>query len=128
MGTNDFLENYFAFNSQRRSQYSIDAYQHYLIGLARNFVVNLHGLGARKISIGGLPPMGCMPLERAQNLANGNGCMETYNVVARSFNDKLYNLTRVLNREIPGLKLVFSNPYYVLLQLIQKPSSYGKSS
>ncbi|KAG6420422.1 hypothetical protein SASPL_116949 [Salvia splendens] len=125
MGTNDFLENYFAFNSQRRTQYSIDAYQHFLIGLARNFVVNLHGLGARKISIGGLPPMGCMPLERAQNLQNGNGCMEAYNIVARSFNDKLYNLTRDLNKEIPGLKLVFSNPYYVLLQIIQKPSSYG---
>ncbi|XP_057784809.1 GDSL esterase/lipase At2g04570-like [Salvia miltiorrhiza] len=125
IGTNDFLENYYAFNSQRRTQYTVDGYQQYLVGLARNFIVNLHGLGARKISLGGLPPMGCMPLERAQNLQNGNECMETYNIVAMSFNQKLYDLTRELNKEIPGLKLVFSNPYFVLLQLIQKPSSYG---
>ncbi|KAH6776108.1 GDSL-like Lipase/Acylhydrolase superfamily protein [Perilla frutescens var. hirtella] len=125
IGTNDFLENYYSFTSQRRTQYTVDAYQLYLIGIAKKFVVSLHGLGARKISLGGLPPMGCMPLERAQNLANGNGCMETYNIVAMSFNQKLYNLVRELNKEIPGLNLVFSNPYYALLQIIQKPSKYG---
>lgn len=126
IGTNDFLENYYAFNSQRRTQYTVDAYQQFLLELARKFVVDLHGLGARKISLGGLPPMGCMPLERAQNFVNGNGCMETYNIVAMSFNTKLYNLVRQLNKEIPGLKLVFSNPYYILLQIIQNPSAYGK--
>ncbi|KAH6796003.1 hypothetical protein C2S51_036989 [Perilla frutescens var. frutescens] len=125
IGTNDFLENYYSFTSQRRTQYTVDAYQLYLIGIAKKFVVSLYGLGARKISLGGLPPMGCMPLERAQNLANGNGCMETYNIVAMSFNQKLYNLVRELNKEIPGLNLVFSNPYYALLQIIQKPSKYG---
>lgn len=126
IGTNDFLENYYAFNSQRRAQFTVDAYQQLLIGLARKFVVDLHGLGAHKISLGGLPPMGCMPLERAQNLVNGNGCMESYNIVAMSFNTKLYNLVRQLNKEIPGLRLVFSNPYYILLQIIQNPSAYGK--
>ncbi|KAL0319925.1 UNVERIFIED_CONTAM: GDSL esterase/lipase [Sesamum radiatum] len=50
IGTNDFLENYYAF-SQRRIQYTIDAYQEFLIGIARNFIVDLHSLGARKISL-----------------------------------------------------------------------------
>lgn len=126
IGTNDFLENYYAFNSQRRSQYTVDAYQAYLVGIARNFIVDLHGLGARKISLGGIPPMGCMPLERAQNLANGNECMETYNIVAMSFNSKLNDLVRELNAEIPGLKLVFSNPYYALMQIITRPASFGE--
>ncbi|PIN09133.1 Triacylglycerol lipase [Handroanthus impetiginosus] len=124
MGTNDFLENYYTL-PETRSQYTVDAYQTFLIGIARNFIINLHSLGARKISLGGLPPMGCMPLERAQNLANDNDCMETYNIVAMSFNGKLYDLVRKLNKEIPGLQLVFSNPYYVLLQIITKPSLYG---
>ncbi|KAL8506818.1 hypothetical protein ACS0TY_017636 [Phlomoides rotata] len=125
IGTNDFLENYYAFNSQRRSQFTVDAYQIFLVGIAKKFIVDLHSLGARKISLGGIPPMGCMPLERAQNLANGNECMATYNIVAMSFNSKLGDLVRELNGEIPGLKLVFSNPYYVLMQIITKPSSFG---
>ncbi|KAK6142444.1 hypothetical protein DH2020_022792 [Rehmannia glutinosa] len=126
MGTNDFLENYYAFPPrQRRLQYTVDAYQELLIGIAKNFIVDLHNLGARKISLGGLPPMGCMPLERAQNLANGNDCMETYNIVAMSFNGKLYDLVMKLNKELPGLQLVFSNPYYILLQIVTKPSLYG---
>lgn len=126
IGTNDFLENYYAFNSQRRSQYTVDAYQTFLIGIAKKFIVDLHHLGARKISLGGIPPMGCMPLERAQNVANGNECMATYNIVAMSFNTKLYDLVRELNNEIAGLKLVFSNPYYALLHIITNPSSFGK--
>ncbi|KAL7102448.1 hypothetical protein ACP275_08G121500 [Erythranthe tilingii] len=125
IGTNDFLENYYAFNSQRRSQFTMDAYQQFLIGIAKKFVINLHGLGARKIILGGLPPMGCMPLERTRNLFNGNGCMENYNIVAMSFNGKLYDLVTKLNKKLPGLQLVFSNPYYILLQIITNPSAYG---
>ncbi|XP_011085484.1 GDSL esterase/lipase At2g04570 [Sesamum indicum] len=124
IGTNDFLENYYSF-PLRRTQYTVGAYQEFLLGIARNFIVNLHSLGARKISLGGLPPMGCMPLERAQNLANGNDCMETYNIVAMRFNAKLYDLVMKLNKEIPGLQLVFSNPFYILLQIITNPSLYG---
>ncbi|KAK4386279.1 GDSL esterase/lipase [Sesamum angolense] len=124
IGTNDFLENYYVV-PQRRTQYTIDAYQEFLIGIARNFIVDLHSLGARKISLAGLPPMGCMPLERAENLANA--CMETYNTVAMRFNAKLSDLVLKLNKEIPGLQLVFSNPFSVLLQMITNPSLYGKS-
>ncbi|GFQ04793.1 GDSL esterase/lipase at2g04570 [Phtheirospermum japonicum] len=115
IGTNDFLENYYAFPPRpRRLQYTIDAYQAFLIGIA-----------TRKISLGGIPPMGCMPLERAQNLANGNDCNEKYNVVAMSFNAKLCDLVMRLNKDLTGLQLVFSNPYYFLLRLITRPSSYG---
>ncbi|CAA0837094.1 GDSL esterase/lipase [Striga hermonthica] len=126
IGTNDFLENYYAFPPrQRQLQYTVDEYKEFLIGIARNFIHDLHGLGARKISLGGLPPMGCMPLERAQNVANGNECREDYNVVAMSFNAKLCDLVMGLNKELPGLRLVFSNPYYKLLRIITNPSKYG---
>ncbi|KAL3849022.1 hypothetical protein ACJIZ3_010904 [Penstemon smallii] len=124
MGTNDFLENYYTL-PQRRSQYKIDEYQQFLVEIAKKFIINLHNLGARKISLGGLPPMGCMPLERAQNLLNENECTETYNIVAMSFNEKLKGLVMKLNNELPGIQLVFSDPYYQLLQIIHKPSLYG---
>lgn len=124
LGTNDFLENYYTM-PQRRSQYTIDQFQTFLVGIAKNFITNLYNLGARKISLGGLPPMGCMPLERTRNMGNGNECMESYNVVAVNFNEKLNGLVMELNKELPDIQVVLSNPYEPMLQMIKNPSSYG---
>lgn len=127
LGTNDFLENYYILPN-RRNQFTVDKYQDYLVGLAETFIKNLYGLGARKISLGGLPPMGCLPLERTTNFLQGNGgtCNEVYNKVAFNFNGKLSGLVNNLNQELPGIRVVFSNPYFILQQIIQNPSSYGK--
>lgn len=124
IGTNDFLENYYTMPN-RRSQYSVDQYQGFIIGLAENFVKELYFLGARKIALTGLPPMGCLPLERTTNYMNGGGCVESYNIVALSFNSKLSDMITKLNRQLRGISLVPSDPYNILLQMIHRPSSFG---
>lgn len=126
IGTNDFLENYYTLPG-RRSRYDIDQFQDFLTGIAENFVKEIYGLGARRISLGGLPPMGCLPLERTTNYINGNGdtCIESYNAVALKFNEKMSGLVKKLNVELPGAKVLFSNPYFIFLQIIQKPSLFG---
>lgn len=127
MGTNDFLENYYIL-PYRSSQYSVEGYQHFLGGIARKFIEELYNLGARKISLGGLPPMGCLPLERATRILFGGDCIEEYNNVARNFNIKLQDLVINLNKELPGIQVVFSNPYDMLLKIIQNPHSFGFES
>ncbi|KAI9082386.1 hypothetical protein K1719_035809 [Acacia pycnantha] len=127
LGTNDFLENYYTMPG-RSSEYTPQQYENFLAGVAENFIKKLYGLGARKISLGGLPPMGCLPLERTTNFVGGNECIPNYNNVALEFNSKLKTLTVKLNKELPGIKLVFSNPYFVLLSIIKKPSRYGFQS
>ncbi|KAJ0591140.1 putative triacylglycerol lipase [Helianthus annuus] len=126
MGTNDFLENYYTL-SHRRSQYTITQYQDYLVTIAESFIKKLYGLGARKLSLGGLPPMGCLPLERTTSFMIGNGdtCNGAYNKVAMAFNRKLSGLVKRLNTELSGSKIVFSNPYPIFQQIVQKPSSFG---
>ncbi|KAK9268764.1 hypothetical protein L1049_000526 [Liquidambar formosana] len=124
IGTNDFLENYYVVPG-RSSHFSIEEYQHFLEGIAGNFITELYQLGARKISLGGLPPMGCLPLERTTNLFSGSVCVEEYNNVAKDFNKKLQGLVEKLNKELAGIRLVFSNPYDILLEMIEKPSSFG---
>lgn len=126
LGTNDFLENYYAMPG-RASHYTPQQYQTFLAGIAENFIRSLYDLGARKISLGGLPPMGCLPLERTTNFVGGNECVPRYNTIALEFNDKLHNLTTKLNQELPGINLVFSNPYYIMMQIIRKPDLYGMS-
>ncbi|KAG4161681.1 hypothetical protein ERO13_D01G070600v2 [Gossypium hirsutum] len=124
IGTNDFLENYYPFPT-RSSVYPVDKYEIFLIGIANNFIRELYNLGARKIAISGLPPMGCLPLERTTNIMHGSACIEEYNDVAKDFNQKLQDSVTELNRELGGIQLVMSNPYYKLLEMIQNPILFG---
>ncbi|KAF3443556.1 hypothetical protein FNV43_RR13243 [Rhamnella rubrinervis] len=55
-----------------------------------------------------VPPMGCLPLERTTNILEGHACVEGYNNVALEFNGKL------------------KDAYDLLLEMITKPSLYGK--
>lgn len=126
LGTNDFLENYYA-TSRRSSQYKIEEYQDFLIRIAESFAREMYDLGARKMSLGGIAPMGCMPLERTVNVRDGGGCVEKYNRVAMEFNGKLEALAARLRAQLTGFRLVYSNIYDTVLQAIENPSTYGKS-
>ncbi|XP_058070810.1 GDSL esterase/lipase At4g26790-like [Magnolia sinica] len=124
LGTNDFLENYYVLN-RRSQQFTIDAFEDFLVGIADKFVRDLYNLGARKISIGGIPPMGCMPLERTNNVMAGSTCVEKYNTVARDFNGKMRALAFKLRNELVGIRTVHSDVYDTMLLAIEKPSMFG---
>ncbi|KAH9803955.1 GDSL esterase/lipase [Citrus sinensis] len=124
IGTNDFLENYYVL-PRRSSEYNIEEYQNFLAGIAKDFITELHRLGARNICLSGLPPMGCLPLERATNIFSGGDCVQEYNDVAKKFNEKLQGMIMKVNKELAGIRLVFSNPYDILLDIIQNPNKFG---
>lgn len=125
LGTNDFLENYYIFPS-RRFKFTVGEYQDFLVGIATNFFRELYSLGARKISLTGLPPMGCLPLERTTNIFGHNECEDKYNKVAVDFNAKLKSMVTKLNEELPGFTMVFTDSVYDLLySMIKKPALYG---
>ncbi|GAB4846096.1 hypothetical protein Ancab_025093 [Ancistrocladus abbreviatus] len=91
IGTNDFLENYYMIPT-RRSEFTVEEYENYLMRIAKDLITELYQLGAQKLSLGGLPPMGCLPFERTTNLLSGSECVEEYNNVAKKFNRKLASL------------------------------------
>lgn len=127
MGTNDFLENYYLLPGKRSKQFTADQFGVFLLGIAEKFVRDIYALGARKISLGGLPPMGCLPLERTVTYIGGLGgvCNEKYNAVAARYNRRLSFLIGRLNRELPGIRVAYSDVYTILFQIIAKPSAYG---
>ncbi|KAF7815887.1 GDSL esterase/lipase [Senna tora] len=124
VGTNDFLENFYML-PKRSSEYSVEEYQKFLLGIAEEFMEELYGMGARKISIVGLPPMGCLPLERTTNFMFGSECVEEYNNVAIDFNGKLEGLVLEMNQKLLGIQLVFANPYDIIWNIIQNPGAFG---
>jgi hypothetical protein len=70
--------------------------------------------------------MGCLPLERATNIMDFHGCVEGYNNLALEFNGKLEGMVAKLNKELPGLNKEFEDVYNIFLQIIRRPSAYGK--
>ncbi|WCJ32994.1 GDSL esterase/lipase At4g26790 [Euphorbia peplus] len=124
IGTNDFLENYYVL-PRRQMQFSVNEYESFLLGISRKFITNLHHLGARKICTSGLPPMGCLPLVRTTNFFSGSKCIEKFNNAAKGFNEKLNRTVTELNKELPKIKLVLSDPYGIAHDMMQNPDSYG---
>ncbi|TVU01496.1 hypothetical protein EJB05_44439 [Eragrostis curvula] len=124
IGTNDFIENYYNLPS-RRMEYTVSEYQSYLLGLAEAAIRRVHALGGRKMDFTGITPMGCLPAERIGNRGDPGECNQEYNAVARSFNAKLRDLVAKLNKELPGLQLVFADTYDLLAAVVDKPSEYG---
>ncbi|KAE8654904.1 GDSL esterase/lipase [Hibiscus syriacus] len=118
-GTNDFLENCYAIPGIS-SEYTVEEYENFLVGIAGSFTEKLHEFGARKISLGGLPLMGCMPLERTGNFMGGSECVGSFNYVAAAFNGKLNSLVIEQNKKFDGMQMVFSDPYG------RKPADYGR--
>ncbi|XP_050204591.1 GDSL esterase/lipase At2g42990-like [Mercurialis annua] len=125
LGTNDFLENYYTFPT-RRSQFTVKQYEDFLVRIAGNFIAELYNLGARKISVTGVPPMGCLPLERTTNFIGRHDCSEEYNNVALEFNGKLEGLVSEMNRNFGGLKILFTrNVYDTFYDIIRRPALFG---
>nr|CAB3470178.1 unnamed protein product [Digitaria exilis] len=58
MGANDIVNNYFAV-PLRRHEYDLDSYMDFLVSSAINFTTTLNDMGAKKIGIAGVPPLGC---------------------------------------------------------------------
>jgi GDSL-like Lipase/Acylhydrolase len=125
LGANDFIENYFVLPI-RSSQFTVSEYEDFLISIAGRFVRDLYELGARKIGIVGLPPIGCVPLERIINVAALGQCREEINDAARDFTVKEQQLVARLNTELSGLTLVLGNVFDLGIDVIANPSAYGE--
>ncbi|KAJ4810505.1 GDSL esterase/lipase [Rhynchospora pubera] len=125
IGTNDFIENYYTMPSGRSTEYNVPEYEDFIVGIAKQFLTSLYNLGARKINLTGLPPMGCLPLERSKRLLSLGNCNDDYNKVASDFNVKLKGMMDVLNRDLVNVTIVYGDIYGILMDVIQNPGIYG---
>ncbi|WVZ88266.1 hypothetical protein U9M48_034806 [Paspalum notatum var. saurae] len=125
-GAGDFLGNYLLF-PLRRYRFTLPEYEAHLVGAAEAAVRAVHALGgARRVRLPGLPPLGCLPLRRALNLAAPGDCDRRLNAVARRFNRRLSAMAARLARELPGgAEVVYVDVYRVLAEVIERPWAYG---
>ncbi|KAK1429174.1 hypothetical protein QVD17_11378 [Tagetes erecta] len=123
-GSSDFVQNYYV-NPLLYKVYTPDQFSHILIIAYSHFIQELYHLGARKIGVTTLPPIGCLPASITLFGEDSNECVTKMNLVAENFNKMLNATSQTLKSKLSGLNLVVLDIYHPLFDLIQKPTDYG---
>ncbi|PIA31309.1 hypothetical protein AQUCO_05100087v1 [Aquilegia coerulea] len=129
-GTNDLVFTYFSLPVRRR-QYNITDYQNYLLQSTQKFIQSLMDLGARKIGVVGIPPMGCLPVMvtlKSENAIFQRGCVDYYTTVAKEYNDKLQTELQTvmkINAAKYGAIIVYADIHESLLDIIHNYTNFG---
>lgn len=123
-GTADFLQNYYLSSSLKKA-YTPDQYASFLASSFSNFVKELYGLGARRIGVTSLPPLGCLPAAIDLFRSHEKGCVISINKGAQNFNDKINSSAASLRKQFPDLKITVLDIFNPLLEIVQSPSKHG---
>ncbi|XP_074583835.1 GDSL esterase/lipase At5g03810-like [Curcuma longa] len=123
-GSSDFLQNYYI-NPLLRLVYSTDQFSDLLLQSFTKFVQTVYTLGARRIGVTSLPPVGCLPVSTTLFGGLGRECVGWLNDDAVAFNGKLNAAAEALKRSHHGLKLVVLDIYNPLLDIVRNPEDKG---
>ncbi|MED6180794.1 hypothetical protein PIB30_013686 [Stylosanthes scabra] len=117
MGSNDISNTYFL-SHIRELEYDVPAYTDLLLRLASSSFKEIYELGARRIGVFNVPPIGCVPFQRTVAGGITRNCVDKINDAVKLFNTKLPNELDFLNRNLPHARFVSIDVYNPLLDLI----------
>ncbi|XP_009625753.1 GDSL esterase/lipase At5g22810 isoform X1 [Nicotiana tabacum] len=123
-GSSDFVQNYYI-NPLLYKVYTPDQFSDILVKSYTKFILELYGLGARKIGVTTVPPIGCLPASITIFGKDSNHCVKKMNKVAVSFNNKLNSTSINLQKNLSGLNLVVLDIYQPFLDLVTHPADNG---
>ncbi|CAI9288085.1 unnamed protein product [Lactuca saligna] len=118
-GCNDYL----VLTSNNLSNLHYEEYVGTVIGNLTNVFKGIYEKGGRKIGIGTIPQLGCLPYVRAQQ--PGNTCNQELNTISslhnRAFSKKLQELTQ----QFEGFMFANYDHSTALSERMKNPSKYG---
>lgn len=125
MGSNDFLNNYLVVGSPSPRLFTPKRFQERLINTYRSQLTALVNLGARKLVISNVGPLGCIPYRMAVSSTTKGQCVQSDNSLVMSFNSALKSLVDELNGKYPNAKFILANSFNVVSQIISNPGGFG---
>ncbi|CAL9240652.1 unnamed protein product [Arabidopsis halleri] len=123
LGSNDFINNYLMPVYSDSWKYNDQTFVDYLMETLESQLKMLHSLGARKLMVFGLGPMGCIPLQRALSL-DGN-CQNKASNLAKKFNKAATTMLLDLEAKLPNASYRFGEAYDLVNDVITNPKKYG---
>nr|CAB3448471.1 unnamed protein product [Digitaria exilis] len=122
-GSDDVANTYFTMRA--RSDYDHASYARLLVQHSAGFMEDLIHAGARRISLIGIPPIGCVPSQRTMSGGLDRGCGQGHNEVAVAYNAGMVREMEALRAKYPATRLVFMDIYGFLYDMMMHPRSYG---
>ncbi|KAJ1691761.1 hypothetical protein LUZ63_015916 [Rhynchospora breviuscula] len=122
-GSSDYVQNYYI-NPLINKLQTPDQFGDLLLHSFNSFIKNLYDLGARRIGVTSLPPLGCLPASITLFGKGKNSCVTRLNSDAIGFNYKLKSAAEALKKSYPDLKLVIFDIFNPLLDIVQNPTKY----
>ncbi|XP_028760162.1 GDSL esterase/lipase At4g16230-like [Neltuma alba] len=127
MGSNDFINNYLTpvLSIPERKLVSPEMFVSSMTSNFRRQLTRLFNLGARKVVVANVGPIGCIPFERDANPDAGDNCVAFPNQMAQLFNTQLKSLVAELNMNLKGSLFVYADVYHILEDILQNYRAYG---
>ncbi|XP_050215710.1 GDSL esterase/lipase At1g33811 [Mercurialis annua] len=127
MASNDYLNNYFMPDFYTTSSdFTTKAFAAALLKDYTRQLTQLYTLGARKVIVTAVGPIGCIPYELARYNGNSSRCNEKINNAISMFNSGLLKMVQGFNNgQLPGAKFVYLDSYKSSNDLYLNGSSYG---
>ncbi|KAI3963191.1 hypothetical protein MKX01_030321 [Papaver californicum] len=123
MGTNDFIQNYFI-EPTRAEEFTLDKYEDYLVSCMIKDIKEIHRIGATRLVVVGVPPLGCMPLVKTLLGGSSGACVESFNNASFTFNTKVKAAIATIRTSL-GLKTAYVDTYAILQGAMNNPKKYG---
>ncbi|GAV70843.1 LOW QUALITY PROTEIN: Lipase_GDSL domain-containing protein, partial [Cephalotus follicularis] len=127
IGSNDFINNYFTpvLSAAEQKLVSPEVFVATMIFTYRQQLTRLYSLGARKIVVANVGPIGCIPYQRDINPAAGDSCVSLPNQMAQLFNSELKSLIVELDANLERSKFVYADVSRIVDDILQNYMSYG---
>ncbi|XP_061366869.1 GDSL esterase/lipase 7-like [Gastrolobium bilobum] len=125
IGSNDYINNYLDTKTYDTSKrYKPQPFAQLLIERLAQEFERLYKLGARKVIMFDLGPIGCMPSITRKHAHPGD-CMEETNQIVSYFNERLPAMLKNLTFSLPGSIFVHGHANTLGYDAIKNPSKYG---
>ncbi|KAK6156107.1 hypothetical protein DH2020_010355 [Rehmannia glutinosa] len=129
VGTNDMTYNFYGLPLRR--MYSVSGYHDLLLRNLESVIWRLHSMGARKLAVMGLPPIGCLPAQVTLGSVLPSFhmlkrvCVNQQNSDSQAYNAKLQALISRLQTTLQGVRIVYVDVYTPIMDMIMRPAAFG---
>ena len=96
-------------------QFTIPQFVEFLMQIFSVFTQGLYNLGARRVGVTSLPPLGCLPAAITLFGHGENVCVNLLNNDSQHYNNCLKATVNSLVKTLPGLKIIVFDIYRSLL-------------
>ncbi|KAL5990272.1 hypothetical protein ACLOJK_011169 [Asimina triloba] len=126
VGGNDFVNNYYVVpNSPRSRQYNLPDYVKLVISEYKKILMRLSELGARKVLVTGIGPLGCVPSVLATRSQNNGTCVPELGQVSVVYNKQLEQMLSALNNDLQSNVFVGADTHLMQRDFITDPQAFG---